>query len=187
MSSLTRLLFTIMAILLIVLIYIFVPSLILETSKEEMIPILNNVSEEFYNQSMISEQMRDYIQSENDDFANFDWEPDLFFVFAIVVIFASTVIISIKSRKAGPIAFLGYITFIMAFVLTIGGIIIQIIVWFKSEIYDRVLINLPYSTPIMDVFMSNVGPILAVWGILLILINQFEFSGSKGLEREFDE
>lgn len=178
-SVMTNLLFFIMVVPLIIFIYIFVSSLILETAKDSTVETLDNLTLEFYNRGDISENMANHLQEQNEDFNNFDYKPDLFFLFGFLFVFVSTLIIAIKSRSVSNMAFFGHLTFVISFSLMILGIMVQVIQWVKSEIYDRVLINLPYTTPIMDYVLSNIGIVCTLWGFLLILINKLDFSVSN--------
>jgi hypothetical protein len=167
-----------------------ITAILQETATDFLFKPVVEQSQNMYDDGQISNQINEHSITIFNRWLEFDWKPDLFFFASLLFSIVTTIRFAIKSRKLGWWSFSGYVTIGSMGFLFVSSIMINITQQFYDLIFNQMLESWTLSTPIFNWFMVNSGWFTFLWFVVLLLINQIEFSiTDPDLKKEdfFDE
>ncbi len=142
-------------------------------------PILNTTLQ--VEQSLgVSQQLQTHAIDVKNSYDSIELPYDLFFLYLWISAIATSIAITLKSKKDSVFTFFGGMFITLMGLLLIIFFVDQVQDWFFINIFNAVFSDITLSLPIMDYFFNNLGWISAVWFILLLFLRQVDLDINVG-------
>lgn len=153
--------------------FIFTSVLVKEAGSTYLIEPTADIGRDVLNNetSLPAAQGVDTITQLENDYNNFLFPYDLFFLAIWISVFVSTVFLAFKSNREGIFSFFGYLFIGTLLLLLLTTYMSDFASWFMAEIFDTVFASANVSLPIFTFYISNLGLIHFSWWIILVLLN----------------
>jgi len=184
-KSLGRTMKLIIGLPIIILIGMFMTIGLFQLGEDIFIEEVHNISVEAGQNANINDSYITTLNNLKDDFSKESPNFELLFALLMVIVFASSVFVAIKSEPLPTISFLGSAVFGIAIMLLIIVFIDQFVQWYLNDffyqIFDRV------DNILLDWYFDNLSLISTIWMAILLFLNQVDienvkrgFSGREG-------
>lgn len=142
---------------------------LIQTTANTGIDILNSTAT-----SLDSTQGIDTINETRNNWTNFLFPYDLFFLLVWVSVYLGTVFATFKANKEGIFSFFGYLFMGSLMLLLITSYLATFTQWFLTEIFYNVFDDITFSLPVFTFYMENLGIINFIWWLSLVLISAID-------------
>lgn len=152
------------------LVFMFTMVFILEAGETYLIEPTQQIGLDVVSDLAVNNTQSESINNLVNDFKQFSFPYDLFFLFMWISYYVTTVVAAFKSNKEGFFSFFGFIFIGSLVLLLITSYMSNIAAWFMSEIFNTVFGDVTLSLSIFNFYISNLGIINFIWWLSLVMI-----------------
>ena len=154
--------------------YFFLSVFIFEGGKTYLIEPTADIGRDIIEQNTdpsINSSYYAAITAKENEYSNFAFPFDLFFLLTWIIAYVGTVVTAFKVNKEGVFSFMGSLFVGSLLILLITVFVSDFTSWFLSEIFNKVFSDTVISMVIFNFYVANLGLINFIWWISIILIN----------------
>ncbi len=168
----TNVLYIIIMFSMLAMIGMFMMVFTYEIGRTEILEPILNVTLETEQLLGVSQELQDHAQEVKDSYDSIEMPYDLFFLYLWISAIATSIAITLRSKKDSVFSFFGGMFITLMGLLLIVFFVDQVQVWFFINIFNAVFSDITLSLPIMDYYFNNIGWISAIWFMLLLFLRQ---------------
>lgn len=159
---------------------IFTFVFIYEIGRTEILEPIHNITIFVEQSANVSAQMQTFTDDTFQAYEDLDIPYDIYFLAIWMSVIISSLKLALSTRKMNPFQFLGMVFWGLMGLLLVVFFVEQITSWFFDNFFYAIFNDITVEIPITDFFFDNLGIISAIWFLILLAVNQLEFSFSRG-------
>lgn len=148
---------------------------------------LQNLTETMEEEGIVKAGTADLTQSFADDFRTFNLNIDNLWLIAYTLFISSSLVVAYKTKIEGYFTALGYLFYVMMFILFLLTLFATLTNWFNEEILEAVFPSALIMVPKFYYYLNNIGVFTAVHLAVCLLISLVDFDFTKFYGRRKQE
>lgn len=164
------LIFSIVSMIFILGAYIFIGA-----TNDYVLFNLQETADYMYNNSLMSNQSRIFLQETGDNFTDFNFRLDDWWLLAYIVFIISSFYVAYRIDSNNYYTFFGMLFYGLMFFLLVVTILSTITDWFRTEILMKLFPTASLLLPKFYYYIDHVGLFSAIQFAVCLLINMLDF------------
>lgn len=148
---------------------------------------LQNLTETMEEEGLVQAGTSTLTQGFADDFRTFNLNTDNLWLIAYIIFISSSLMMAYKTKVEGYFTALGYLFYVMMFVLFLLTIFATLTNWFNEEILEAVFPAAVIMVPKFYFYLNHIGIFTAVHLTVCLLISLVDFDFTKFYGRRKQE
>lgn len=168
-----------------IIIVMFLGIFTYQLGDEQILTPLENISSQAAVSMNLSAPIQVALQDLPQSYRNLNIPFDLFMLIILINAFAGSIYVASQTKEMGWWNYFGAITFVLIIFLFISSYLAVIKDWLILNLFTGFLQVDLNTLPIFNWYITHLGIINFIWGVLLITANKLNFSYKKELEDNY--